>query len=69
MQLDKEKMKDRIEVLEKLVNELIKENPQEDLVVQYMNETGIPYTEDPIDRLNRVLMALHFGESNKSFKE
>lgn len=54
----------RLEVLENLVEELMKSEPREDLVKQYMRETGIKYSVDPIERLNLVLRALHFDETD-----
>lgn len=57
---------DRLEVLENLVDELMKERPEDKLVKQYMKQTGIKYSDDPIERLNLVLQALHFSEPEES---
>ena len=57
---------ERLEVLENLVDELMKEHPEDKLVKQYMKQTGIKYSEDPIERLNLVLQALHFTDSNET---
>ncbi len=59
---------DQLITLEKLVDELIKDEPQEDVIQAMMAETGIPYCEDPVDRINRVLRALHFSGSDKAIK-
>ena len=59
----------RLQTLELLVDELMKEKPEEKLVKSYMQETGLQYTLDPIDRLNTVLKALHFKEGDKVFVE
>lgn len=52
----------RIETLEKLVDELMKEQPEESVVQTYMVETGLEYSADPVQRINVVLKALHFEE-------
>lgn len=52
----------RLEVLENLVDELMKDQPEELVVKKYMRQTGIRYSEDPVERLNLVLKALHFVE-------
>lgn len=48
----------QISNLENLVDELVKESPQETRIRAYMKAAGLPYSEDPIDRLSRVLAAL-----------
>lgn len=48
----------RIAQLENLVDELIKESPQEARIRSYMKAAGLPYSSDPIDRMNCVLQAL-----------
>ena len=53
---------DRLEVLEHLVDELMKAEPEDKVVKLYMKQTGIKYSDDPIERLNLVLQALHFTE-------
>lgn len=50
---------ERITRLEILVDELIKEKPQESRVRSYMKAAGLPYVEDPIERMNSVLTALN----------
>lgn len=59
------KDKDRLVWLERLVEELICDKPCEDKVRDYMLKTGIPYSADPIERMNKVLMALHEPEQMK----
>lgn len=48
----------RIAQLETLVDELIKESPQEARIRSYMKAAGLPYSSDPIVRMNCVLEAL-----------
>ena len=52
----------RLNLLEELVNELIKDHPEESKIKHFMDQTGVRYTEDPIERLDLVLKALHFQE-------
>lgn len=59
----------KLRVLEILVEELLKNEPQETVVQQCMTAAGITDSGDPIDRINKVLMALHFEEEGKEFKE
>ncbi|MEQ1875000.1 MAG: hypothetical protein ABL958_00045 [Bdellovibrionia bacterium] len=47
------------EELDVLVAELSKEDPDETLVRRKMYKLGIGYCSDPVERLNRVLLALH----------
>jgi hypothetical protein len=44
--------------LESLVNELAKQKPQEQRIKAYMQQVGLDYTADPIERLNLVLRAM-----------
>lgn len=60
---------DRLRVLEVLVEELIKDDPREEIVIDCMKAAGIEDSKDPIDRINKVLMALHFEEPDKEIKE
>lgn len=55
-------------VLEKLAEELLKNVPEESVVTSFMKEAGLVDTKDPIDRINKVLQALHFEEKEKEFK-
>lgn len=52
---------ERLRILELLVDELTKDSPSEALVKNYMDQSGLPYVEDPVDRINMVLKALHFN--------
>jgi len=54
---------ERIRTLEILVDELIKDSPQEDIIKESMQRVGLSYKEDPVDRLNMVLEALDFRET------
>lgn len=56
---------ERLVILENLVDELMKEEPEEQVVKKYMKQTGIQYSDDPVERLNLVLKALHFEEPKK----
>lgn len=48
--------------LEKLVFELKKRNPDEKLIKETMGKLNIPYSTDPLKRLNVVLSALNDTE-------
>jgi hypothetical protein len=62
-------MNEKLLVLEKLVDELLKDNPKEKVVQDCFLEAGIPDSKDPIDRINKVLLALHFEQSDKEILE
>lgn len=59
----------KLRTLETLVEELLKDDPTESVVEKCMIEVGIPDSKDPIDRINKVLLALHFEEAGKDFVE
>lgn len=44
--------------LEELIDELIKDNPEETIVRLHMKAAGIRYTTDPVSRMSLVLEAL-----------
>ena len=48
-----------VETYKNLVDELLKEQPEEKQVELYMRKVGLDYTQDPLKRINQVLMALH----------
>ena len=48
----------KMELLEHLVDELVKDLPEEGKVVQFMKSAGLADTKDPLERLNVVLNAL-----------
>jgi len=54
----------RLEILESLVEELIKDQPDQGQVKECMNQVGIPYSENAIECINRVLSALHAKGKN-----
>lgn len=60
---------EKLRVLEVLAEELLKDEPKETVIEKYMAQAGIPDSKDPIDRINKVLVALHFEESGKEFVE
>jgi hypothetical protein len=49
----------RVNQLESLVEELLKDCPAEPIIEKKMTELEITYTPDPVERINRVLEALH----------
>jgi CO dehydrogenase/acetyl-CoA synthase delta subunit len=59
------KTSERMTQLESLVDELIKESPQEDRVRTCMLGAGLEYSSDPIERMENVLSALE-GERQNS---
>lgn len=54
-----ESYQSRVGRYEQLVDELMKEVPSEAKVEKLMKELDLPYSSEPIDRLNVVLKALH----------
>lgn len=60
---------DKLQILETLFKELVKDRPQEKVVQSCMMAAGIADTKDPIDRINQVLLALKFEENEKEFSE
>lgn len=64
-----EQTAENLRILETLVEELLKDDPEEKVVVQCMTKAGIPDSKDPIDRINKVLMALHFEDTKKEIIE
>lgn len=59
---------ERLRILEILVDELMKDAPAETVVSKCMSECGLEDSKDPIDRINKVLMALHFEVPDKEIK-
>ncbi len=57
----------KIDQLENLVDELVKQEPQEERIKTYMRQAGLGYISDPIERLNTVLQALD-GNGNQRGK-
>lgn len=53
------------ETYENLVEELLKDQPEEKRVEAYMKKIGLDYTEDPLKRINQVLLALHSEKPTK----
>jgi hypothetical protein len=60
---------EKLEILETLVEELLKEIPEETVVQECMSAVGLTDSKDPIDRINQVLLALHFEEIEKEVLE
>lgn len=59
----------RLETLEVLVDELLKDTPKEEFIKEHMEKVGLAYEMDPVERLNSVLQALTFKEPRLKFKE
>ncbi len=51
-----------------LVEELSKERPDETLIRRKMYNLGIGYCSDPVERLNRVLLALQGSEHEQEIE-
>ena len=51
---------ERQHLLERLVEELIEDQPKENLIQECMERVGLEYTQDFVDRINSVLEALQF---------
>jgi hypothetical protein len=45
--------------LDQLVDELMKDQPDEKRVKALMLKLGVPYSRDPVERINRVLLKMH----------
>lgn len=61
-------LRNKLEQLEDLVDELIKESPQEARIRSFMKAAGLQYSEDPIERMNSVLTALDGARSRGARK-
>ena len=59
---------EKLRILETLVEELLKDAPEENIVSDCMVAAGIEDSKDPIDRINKVLLALNFMEGEKEIK-
>ncbi|HVK62744.1 MAG TPA: hypothetical protein VM432_14400 [Bdellovibrionales bacterium] len=57
---------DQLHHLEDLVEELIKDKPQDDLVRAYMRAAGLKYTADPVERMKIVFAELEKVRVNSS---
>ena len=55
-------------ILKHLTEELMQDQPNKQLVQEYMERVGLEYTEDPITCINSVLMALNFEEPKKRYE-
>lgn len=51
--------------LELLVDELIKDRPEEGRVKNHMLAAGLSYSKDPVERMNLVLETLQRARANK----
>jgi hypothetical protein len=52
-------LSERVVQLEALVEELLTDHPIEETIEEKMKKLDIAYTADPVERINRVLSALH----------
>ena len=50
---------DRIQLLERLATELLKDKPLESTIRLDMEKLGLNYSTDSIERINLVLKAIH----------
>ena len=55
----------RLDHLEELAEELIKENPEESVVKAHMKAAGLKYTGDQCERLEIVLVQLDEARKNR----
>jgi hypothetical protein len=55
--------------LESLIDELMKANPNQVLVKSLMQRQGIPYSEDPLQQMNQVLLTMNEKTFVKKLKE
>ena len=60
---------EKVSRLESLVDELLQDQMNEKKVRDLMRQEGLRYSQDPVERLNRVLFALQFEEPEKDFNE
>jgi hypothetical protein len=51
--------KTRLQTLELLVDELLKESPEPKNIRERMSEAGLRYSSDPVEQMNAVLEALN----------
>lgn len=56
----------RLDHLEELAEELIKENPEETVVKAHMKAAGLKYTDDACERLTQVLLHLDRAREKKT---
>ncbi len=52
-------LQSRLQILQVLVDELLKDAPDGKAVESLMKEAGLDFHEDPIQQMNEVLKALH----------
>jgi len=57
--IDPSEFEKRVNKLESLVEELLRDTPIETTIETKMKQLEIEYTSDPVERINRVLEALH----------
>ena len=57
--MENKSVAEKVRKLELLVEELLKDHPSEESIKNKMTELELNYTEDPVERINRVLEALH----------
>lgn len=51
------------ELIEKLVDELMKNRPDQKVVRLLSNKLGIPYSQDTLTQMNTILMNLNTNDS------
>ncbi|MFZ4403116.1 MAG: hypothetical protein ACOYOK_03360 [Pseudobdellovibrionaceae bacterium] len=57
--MDKKNQKLSDDLLQKLVDELLKTSPEVEVVKNLTHKLNIPFSEDPILQMNSVLQAMH----------
>lgn len=51
------------EIIKKLVDELMKDRPDQKIVRQLSNQLSIPYSHDSLTQMNTILMTLNTNDS------
>ena len=62
-------MKINTKDLEVLIEELTKSQPDQDRVKSLMLKQGIPYSQDPFQQMNQVLLVMNQKNLVKNLKE
>lgn len=54
---------------QKLIDELLKDSPNLQIVESLMKQFDLPFSQDPIERMNIVLQALHPADSADNMEQ
>ena len=60
---------ERLDAMERLADEISKEKPCEQSIKRCMNQAGLRYVKDPLDRLSMILDEIHFLEDGEESHE